>query len=433
MAGGSRPYNRAVPADLPTPRGLRAPEQPPFGQAVVPPSKSMAIRALVLAALCEEPVEVGPLPDGDDVRATQAALAALETTGPVPVGESGTLARFALALLAFRPARGTSRLAPEGTLRRRTSEPLCRALERAGVGLGFRGEPGGFEVEVTPAEPPAELLLEDPASSQEASALLIALAAAGGERTLRVRGPIPSRPYFAMTLRALAGFGVPVEEGGEDGERTFRLAGPPRRDEPVTVEPDASLAAVPLAAAALTGGELAVFSLRPGSPQGDVRIARHLAAFGCRAFCDQDGLRAGGAPTGGAELDLGDEPDLAPVLAAVAAAAAVRCGAPSRFAGLATLRRKESDRVDGIAEALRAVGLAVRAGADTLAVEPGGEPPMGDVVLDPRGDHRLAFLHALLGLVHPAVFTAEPACVRKTWPSFWRDMEGLGFRIVVGG
>ena len=81
-----------------------------------------------------------------------------------------------------------------------------------------------------------------------------------------------------------------------------------------------------------------------------------------------------------------------------------------------------------LAEGLRAVGLAVEHGPAHLAVAPGGAP-LPDagppLVLDPRADHRMAFAFALLGLAFPRVRVADPGCVAKSWPGFWRDLDAL--------
>jgi 3-phosphoshikimate 1-carboxyvinyltransferase len=203
------------------------------------------------------------------------------------------------------------------------------------------------------------------------------------------------------------------------------LRAPPQ---PLELEPDASAAAVGLAAACLSGGELVVPGLDRGSLQGDVRIVEHLARFGCDAAEEPGRLRAQGAPTRGASLDLSGEPDLAPVLAAVAADAAARLGAESRLEGLATLRGKESDRIAVLEEGLSRLGLAVQAGASSLRIAPGRGPLRAPLELDARGDHRMAFAFALLGLLVEGVRVRDAGCVAKSWPSFWEDLEALGAR-----
>lgn len=426
-----------------------------------PGSKALAQRALVSALLCPEPTVIAGISAGDDVAACLALVreagAAVErvdpvtvrVTGPRPgalavegtlaVGESGTLARFATALAGLcRRSRAPVLVHGEGTLARRRSAPLFAALRRAGVGLRERGEPGGWPVEVGSSLAPAEIVLERPCSSQEVSALLIAAAALPSPAALSVTGPVPSAPYVAMTGAILARFGVEVREEESDADpgspRRFVLRGPLRAPgKPLALEGDASSGAVVLAAACLSGGSARVLGVPEDSLQGDARIARHLDAFGCTARREGDALVAEGFPERGARLDLAGEPDLAPVLAAVAAAVALRHARASRLSGLGTLGGKESDRLAVLAGALERCGLVVASTRDALEIAPGTRSKSRRaILLDPRGDHRMAFAFALLGLVLPDVTVADPGCVAKSWPRFWEDLEALGAEGVAG-
>ena len=321
----------------------------------------------------------------------------------------------------------------EGSLLRRASAPLFDALARADVELEWP-EPsrrGGWPARVRAIGPPSRLRLERPASSQEASALLVALSAWPGEGELEVEGAIPSRPYVEMTCRVLAEFGARVRVEDRTGGARFAVKGPlVAPEEPIVIEPDASSAAVALAAACLSGGRVVVPGLRADSAQPDARVIGHLERFGCRAGAGEEGLWAEGFPSRGAELDLSEAPDLAPVLAAIAGAAAIRAGGRSRLAGLATLPGKESSRIEVLARGLSALGLEVEPEADSLSIASGrASSPGGEVVLDPKGDHRMVFAFALLGLVRGNVWVADPGCAAKSWPGFWEDLERLGARV----
>jgi 3-phosphoshikimate 1-carboxyvinyltransferase len=416
-------------------------------------SKSLAQRALLFAAVARGRTRLTGLSAGADVDAALEVLASLGVlcerpdahsavlagappgpaeglvpAAPLAVGESGTLARLVTALvaLASRPGERWT-VAARGSLLFRKSTPLFTALRDAGVVVERQNLPGTWPVELLSVAPPSELLLANAVSSQEVSGLLVALAAHAGERALLVRGAIPSEPYLAMTRGLLAGFGARVTESAGEGSRRFLVRGPlVAPAAPLAIEPDASAAAVALAAACLSGGELRVPGLTPASLQGDVRIAAHLAAFGCETRCDAQGLFARGFPIGGAELELAGEPDLAPVLAAVAAGAALRHGATSELRGLGTLPGKESDRLGVLAEGLGALGFRATAGADALRIAPGTPVESAPHPLDPRGDHRMAFAFALLGLLVPGVLVHDAGCVAKSWSSFWSDLEGLG-------
>ncbi len=464
MSAAAGTYNRAVTS---AGQGCEVfgwePGSPLVGQLRVPGSKSLALRAITAALLAEGRTRLGGLPAGQDVEAGRrfaASSGALVRSaggpgaliiegrppagrrggphpdGPVDVGESGTLARFATAVLGLCAPPGTRpRVVGRGSLARRGSAPLFAALRAAGVSMETQGEPVGWPVTLRPLGPPPEIELVAPVSSQEASALALALAAYPGGHTLIVRGELPSPPYFRMTLAVLADFGVRVEsEGGPGGARRWHIAGPMRAPaEPWILEPDASSAAVALAAGCLSGGEVLALGLGPSSRQGDVRIAEHLAAFGCRTRFETEGLLAGGFPLRPVQLDLTGEPDLAPVLAAVGAGLALARPdlRPTTLTGLETLARKESDRIAVLAAGFEGLGLRVERGPGHLSLA--GRPEASTArdlrVLDSAGDHRMAFAFALIGLVRPGVRVQDPGVVAKTWPHFWRDLSRLGAQV----
>ena len=109
---------------------------------------------------------------------------------------------------------------------------------------------------------------------------------------------------------------------------------------------------------------------------------------------------------------------------AVVAAGAAAAGFSSRLEGLQTLDGKESPRLKVLEASLRALGFQARVSGVSLELEPGG-PRIAETLLDPSGDHRMAFAQALLGLVSPGVRVADPACVGKSWPGFWEELPRL--------
>ena len=94
----------------------------------------------------------------------------------------------------------------------------------------------------------------------------------------------------------------------------------------------------------------------------------------------------------------------------------------AEISGLETLPGKESDRLTTLRDGLSAAGCSIEVGAGRLVVGP-GEQGDGEVRLDPRGDHRMAFAFALLGLVREGLVVTDPACVAKSWPGFWNDLR----------
>ncbi len=428
------------------------PGRPAAGSLAVPGSKSLAQRQLLGAFLASGVSQVDGLPENQDVASLLGALRTLagakwgsegsypgrptdgQTSAQVQrilsVGESGTAARLLSGCLALSgAAESPFRIVPQGTLVHRSSAPLVRALRDAGARpVTPKGVTGSWPLSCQPVDCPEQLILRDPQSSQELSALLFALARRG-TGVLTVHGAIPSLPYVRLTQAVLATFGVQVVQTGKIFEVRGELVAPVGV---VRVEPDASAAAVALAAGCVSGGTVCVPGLDSSSDQGDVRVMEHLRAFGCRAVSEPSGLIAGGHPRRGASLDLQGEPDLAPVLAVVAALACLHSGEPSRLSGLGTLDGKESPRLSGLVESLTRLGWGVRRGPDWLSVESppsGGADPRRVTDLDPRGDHRMAFAFGLLGMGFEGLRIRDSGCVAKSWPGFWNDLSHLGARV----
>jgi len=419
------------------PRG----EDPSVLEPRLPASKSIAQRVLLMAACARGTTRIGPGPAlvGDDVAAARALVERWSgrsidagvvgrEAGPAEasfdVGESGTLLRFACAVLGLSGAAGPFRLRLAGTLRRRSSPALREALAR----VGGRVERRGDELVVHPAALPSSITLASPRSSQEVSALLLALARGPRASELRVEGVIPSRPYVDLTIVLLERFGVQVRCHAQDGGARYEVRGPlvaPRGE--LAIEPDASAAAVALAAGAITSRRVRIAGLGRASLQGDVAIARQLRAFG--AACDDraDELSVRGGVRHGARIDCADTPDLAPVCAALGATVALRhaSGPEGRteLTGLATLPDKESSRIAVLAAGLRRLGLAVVHDDRSLAIGPGGpeaaSSPSVPIELAVHGDHRMAFAFALVGLARGGLRVDQPGVVAKSWPGFW--------------
>jgi 3-phosphoshikimate 1-carboxyvinyltransferase len=136
----------------------------------------------------------------------------------------------------------------------------------------------------------------------------------------------------------------------------------------------------------------------------------------------------GGASLAALDADLGDIPDQVPTLAALA----VFARGTTRIRNVAHLRIKESDRLAAMTSELRKAGAIVEELADGLVIpgvwaddSPSSSPPSQPVLVDPHGDHRIAMAMALVGLRRPNLRIADPACVGKSYPDFWRDLAQL--------
>ncbi len=412
-----------------------------------PGSKSLTNRALAVAALAEGTSTLTGVLDSDDTRVMLRALAALglevnhdadaatvritgcggvlpATSADLFCENSGTSIRFLTALIAAA-GRGTYRLDGVERMRQRPISDLVAALNQLGATVTCSDTGCPPVTVVTDGLPGGTATVESGASSQFLSALLMAAPAARGPITLRVPGELVSVPYVTMTRGVLGAFGVSVTE--EDGGFRIAPGAPTATDYPV--EPDASAASYWFAAAAITGGTVAVEGLGARSVQGDMGFLKVLEAMGCEVAVEEEKTRVTGPPegrlrgghVGDAAFDMGPISDTAQTAAAVA----VFADGPTTVTGIAHARHKETDRVAAVVAELRKLGQTCEEHADGFTIHPA---PITPATVHTYDDHRMAMSFALIGLRAPGVQIADPGCVAKTYPGFWQDFERLSGR-----
>ena len=434
------------------PRGDGSPHWPAPAAAgpvrahlTLPGSKSMTNRALVLAALADGPgVITNPLRARDTLLMARA-LTALGTTieegrdgpsGPerwrvfpgqpagdarVDVGNAGTVMRFVPPVAALTAV--TVEFHGDARASQRPVGPILAALRELGAVI----EDGGrgaipFTVRGSGSLAGGVVTLDASASSQLVSGLL--LAAPRYDKGVEVRhrgGRVPSAPHIAMTVQMLRDAGAEVETacrqpgqpgGGGGVVDTWRVHPGAMGCRTQSVEPDVVNAVPFLAAALVTGGSVTIrdWPRRTCQPAG--QIVDLLTRTGARCETTASGLTVTGTGTvHGITADLRDVPELASVLAAVAALA----DSPSRLTGIAHIRQQETDRLTALATEINALGGGVTELADGLAIEP---RPLHGGVFSSYDDHRLVMAAAVLGLAVPGIEIQNAATVGKTFPEF---------------
>lgn len=416
---------------------------------ITPPgSKSLTNRAVLLGALAAGRSRVRGALDADDTRRMVAAVRELgagarmeggtiEVDGVggawrprggvrIDAGGAGTVLRFLAAAALRSPA--PVELDGDTGLRERPMRELGDALGQLGAAVEWLGLPGRAPLRVTPpARAGSTADFATAASGQFLSALLLAGPWLPDGITVRVRGAVTSRPYVAMTLALLARLGAAVRSS--DDLSVMRVAPDPLDGFDYAVEPDATAATYWWAAAAiLPGARACVPGLCTGSLQGDACFGDLLEEMGAEVEHHDDPPSVavrGPAELRGVSADMSDAPDAAPTLAAVACFAS----GTTVLRGLRTLRVKETDRLAALQVELAKVGVRAETPGgdpDALHITP---PPGGiggdttPVEFNTYGDHRMAMSLALIGLRRRNVAIRDPACVGKTYPRFWSDLE----------
>jgi 3-phosphoshikimate 1-carboxyvinyltransferase len=410
-----------------TPWPAPAATGPVRGRVAVPGSKSVTNRALLLAALSGGPASVAGAPptrdtalmvdalralgvpitvDGEHV--TVAAHDGLRGGGAVDCGLAGTVMRFVPPAAAL--ADGPVRFDGDPRARERPMGTVLEALRALGARID--GERLPFTLHATGGLPGGEVVIDASASSQFVSGLLLSGARyEKGVTVVHDGKPVPSLPHIDMSVDMLRTAGVEVDDADAN---TWRVAPGSIAPRDWTVEPDLSNAAVFLAAAAVTGGEVTVAGWPERSTHPGVAILPVLEQFGATVGPTAGGMAVRGPDTlRGVDVDLHDVGELTPTIAAVAALATT----PSRLRGVAHLRGHETDRLAALATELAALGGDVEETDDGLLIRPA---PLraGDRPWRAYADHRMATAGALVGLVVPGVRIDDVASTDKTIPDF---------------
>jgi len=401
----------------------------------IPGSKSITARALFLAAAAEGTTVLRRPLLSDDSEGFAEGLLALGyrldrqpevwTVEGRPAGpavdradvfcrDGATTARFLPALAAA--GNGEFRFDASEQMRRRPLGPLTTALRELGVDLTHELAEGHHPVTVRAAGiKGGELTLDAGLSSQFLTALLLVgpLTANGLRITV---SDLVSVPYVEMTLAMMRRFG---NEAHRDGD-TFVVPPQPYRATDYLIEPDASTASYPLAAAALTGRTVTVPGLGSDSLQGDVRFAGVLREMGARVELTTDSVTVTGPERlRGITVNMRDISDTVPTLAAIAPFA----DGPVRIEDVYNTRVKECDRLAACEQNLRAMGVPVRTGRDWIEIQP-ARPRAAHIAC--HGDHRIAMSFSVTGLrTEGGVTLDDPGCVKKTFPGFHQALAAL--------
>ena len=408
------------------------------GAIAAPPSKSMAHRAVLCAALSKGTSHIRNLEFSKDIAATLAAagqLCARVTTGendavveglgqfrpvsaPVDCCESGSTLRFLIPLASLTGQEIT--FVGRGRLMERP-QSVYEELYRA-KGLRFEQTPSGLTVEGLLSS--GDYTLEGNVSSQFISGLLFALPLLAGTSTLRLLPPVESRSYIDMTRAVQAAFGVTSR--WLDGNT---LALPGRQHyHPCdhAVEGDYSQAAFPAVLGAVCGG-VTVTGLSPDTLQGDAVILDILHRCGAQFTREGDTVTFAKAPLHGVDIDLADCPDLGPVLMVLG----LLCEGTTVIRNAERLRLKESDRIAAMEAELRACGGVLESEGGTITVHGCAEhlhAPEG--ILHGHNDHRVVMSLAVLSAAAGLPLTVDDAeAIQKSWPNFFAAIRPLGVEV----
>lgn len=405
------------------------------GRVKVPPSKSIAHRAIIAAVLSKGDCTIGNVALSADIEATLNGIRALgskytysKKDGRVSIGtrkrsggnieidcgESGSTLRFLIpiALLSGKKIK----LIGHGRLMQRPMEPYLKMFSMHGISCITEGncmyldgklKSGAYEIEGN-------------ISSQFITGLLFALPLAEGDSEIIVTTTAESRGYIDLTLDVLKKFGIRVEN--HNYMRYVIPGGQSYKAQNFIVEGDYSQAAFFLVAGAI-GGDVVCEGLSADSLQGDREIIDIIKRTGAKIEEKDGGIRA--RQTGvmhGITVDAREIPDLVPIISVLLAF----CRGESNIINAGRLRMKESDRLEAICSELGHLGADITEGADSLKIV--GRQVLESNNVSSRNDHRIAMALAIAaqrceGLDITIIDAGE--AVKKSYPDFFEVYNKL--------
>ena len=410
------------------------------GEILLPGSKSLSNRILLLAALSRGVTEVYNLLDSDDTNRMTESLQRLgvslelsrENTvcrvqglgGPFPkqetelfLGNSGTTIRTICAALCL--GEGQFTLTGEPRMHERPIKDLVDALRQLGANIEYLAQDGYPPLRIhAKGIPGGRVSIRGNVSSQYLTAALLSAPLAQQDMIIGVEGDLVSKPYIDMTVAVMRRFGATVEA---DGYRQYRVPGGQGYQSPgsALVEGDASSATYFLAAAAIKGGTVRVNGVGLSSVQGDVRLADVLEQMGAPVRRGEDWIEVSRGDLRGVDLDLNHIPDAAMTVATTALFARGK----TVIRNVGNWRVKETDRLAAMAAELRKVGAEVEEGEDYLGITP--PERIIPAAIDTYNDHRMAMSFSLAALGDAPITINNPECVSKTFPDYFEQLAGI--------
>lgn len=392
------------------------------GTVVLPTSKSISNRVLIINALAESDMPIEGVSDCDDTRVMLNVLQSNDTA--FDVGAAGTSMRFLTAFLS--KIVGKWEITGSERMKNRPIKLLVDALNELGAKIEYIEKEGYPPLRIYgSALQGGRIEMQGNVSSQYISALLMLAPTMQQGLRLVLQGDIISVPYIQMTIKIMEQFGIQSYWKGNE----IYIPNQAYTPVPFVVEGDWSAASYWYEMLALAPqGEVELKGLYKDSVQGDAAIATIFEHIGVKTkFTKQGVILSKKAPKKGKLVyNFVNQPDLAQTCV-------VCCcllGIPFYFSGLQSLKIKETDRIYALVTELKKLGYVVHQ-KDNSILEFNNErcDVATEQSIDTYDDHRMAMAFAPACIKVGEISINEPHVVTKSYPNFWVDLQSLGFTL----
>ena len=388
--------------------------------SLLPSSKSISNRALILRALSGNQSDINNLSTARDTQLMQALIDSPDKV--IDVMDAGTTMRF---LTAYFSLTGKNKvITGSARMKERPIGLLVNALKEIGVTINYLEKEGFPPLEIIGFGGQRTEIVKIPGdvSSQYISALMMTAAHLPKGLTIQLEGKIGSRPYIEMTASLLKDFGIECDFTAN------RISIPHGKFQPasITVEADWSAASYWFAFVALAEvGKVTLPNISEQSLQGDRAAVEVMGKVGVKTQFGKSVTQLTKQPHNSTlEWDFTNCPDLAQTVLPVCAAKGIR----GKFTGLESLRIKETDRILALQTELAKIGTTIQEENSSWNLFPGNFSEKKPIIIKTYHDHRMAMGLAPLATLMD-IRIEDPEVVNKSYPGFWEDMKSVGFQI----
>ena len=396
-------------------------------QIMLPASKSISNRALIINALGNGANQPENLSDCDDTQVMIRALQA-QPGETIDIMAAGTAMRFLTAYLSVTPGdriiTGTQRM------KQRPIQVLVDALRELGANIEYVEKEGFPPLRIQGTTlTQSHISLPGNISSQYISALLMIAPTLKNGLQITLTGDIISRPYIDLTLQLMKDFGA---QASWVNDHELKVEPQPYRSIPYYIEGDWSAASYWLEIVALSkDATITLPRLFRKSYQGDSKMADYFGLLGAGISYQENGIiirkpkMVDLSQAVHVNLDFTNQPDLAQTFVVTCALLNITF----RFTGLQTLKIKETDRIAALICEMKKLGYVLHEAEDSILYWNGERCERSGEAIDTYEDHRMAMAFAPACLVLPDICINDPHVVSKSYPRYWDDLRAAGFTI----
>lgn len=396
------------------------------GELVLPSSKSISNRLLMIRAISKRNFEIYNLSYSDD---TKSLLEILKSESNVfDVGNAGTTMRFLTSYLANKP--GEWIITGSDRMKNRPIGILVNALKELGVKIEYLEKEGFPPIKIhgTKLEG-GNIEISGSISSQFISSLLLIAPTLPKGLNIKLKSKIVSKPYIDMTLNLMRKFGIKSRWEGNHvivEKQSYRV-------KDFTVEADWSAASYWYELAAIADwADIKLYGLKKNSIQGDSVISKLFEKLGIKTSYIQGGARIrkiSNSKVKNFEFDFNEIPDLAQTFVVTL----TMLNIPFSLSGLETLIIKETNRIKALKAEMLKMGNNLAITNDTIS-KFGNTTYNADLnthlVFKTYNDHRMVLALTPIAVIQ-RILIEDPEVVSKSYPGYWSDIQKLGFNVKV--